>query len=271
MPGSIRSLYSKKHMGKKGMGNPTNEVSKTKDDDDNLQVNISQTQNIIINRKNFSDSLKTLKEYANVNIQHLKEQIKNIFTSVVETINLVSTTTAYKVILDDVKKIFSDIKDVVPGTVAAYFVGCYDDTLFDGPIGCNPKCAASIHPDESQNLCDDLVVIYEENCFKNLNTKISENAYIYVNSSFTKFLPENINQLNNIGIKYARIVYGDEKGSYKEVSALTPLSELPVESSTMTTQSSSATNAQIAFIVILIILIILLILGGIMLFKSRNN
>lgn len=225
-----------------------------------------------LHRKTLREILAELKTQANVSVRQLSAEQTESFRSIVEALRLLYGSQAlYDLVLTDIRNVFNDVKDVKPGTVAAFFIGCFNDDKFPGPMGCSPKCAASLPPSEGTPgyaNCDDLVLIYNEGLFSSLNAKQSIHAYIYIEDvNFSGFTTENIRQLQGAGIENASLIFGNNDGSYREITSATAVTELPkkTENQPTTTQtdssssSSNATGAGVVFAIIIIVIIILLI------------
>lgn len=249
----------------------------------------SQGGSFQLNRKTLKETLFDLKNHANVSVRQLNPDYTESFRSIVEALRLLYGSQAlYDLVLADIRNVFSDVKDVRPGTVAAFFIGCFNDDKFPGPMGCSPKCAASLPPSEGTPgyaNCEDLVLIYTEGLFSSLNIKRSSHAYIYIeDSNFTGFTNENIHQLKDAGIENASLVFGNQDGSYREITSSLSIDQLPhkvetitpTSTSTLTPQSSSVvpqqneptnTGAGAAIAIIIIIIIILLI---VVLYRAYN-
>lgn len=253
-------------------------VYENKDDDqDTYIVKPPNGDSFQLNRRVLKDSLEDLKKLSHIPIRQLNDAHTESFRTIVEALKLLHTSPAlYELILSDIRAIFNDIKDVRPGTLAAFFIGCFNpDDKFPAPMGCSPKCAASLPPSEGTpgySSCDDIVLIYSKELFSSLNNKQSSHAFIYIeNSSFSGFTHENIKQLKDAGIESATLIYGNEEnGSYHEVTSPLPLDQLPHKSeitqTIKTTQiqqndnsASSNSGAGVIFAIIIIIIIILLI------------
>ena len=233
-----------------------------------------------LHRKTLKEALEELKTQANVPLRQLNSQHTESFRSIVEALRLLYGSQAlYDLILTDIRAVFNDVKDVRPGTVAAFFIGCFNDDKFPGPMGCSPKCAASLPPTEGTpgyNNCDYLVLIYSDGLFSSLNEKRSTHAYIYIDDQdFCGFSLENIRQLRDAGIENASLIYGNPDGSYREVTSALPLDQLPrrsdsddsskpnIDSSsnqpTPQDNGNSSNGAGLVFAIILVIIIILLL------------
>lgn len=242
-----------------------------------------------LHRKTLKDTLSDLKTQANVSVRQLSPEHTESFRSIVEALRLLYGSQAlYDLVLTDIRAVFSDIKDVKPGTVAAFFIGCFNDDKFPGPMGCSPKCAASLPPAEGTpgyTNCDDLVLIYSEGLFSSLNEKRSSHSYIYIgDADFSGFTVENIRQLREAGIENSSLIFGNQDGSYREVTSALTLDQLPrkLESETSKLQSSATNNqpapnntensnttsgAGIVFAIIIIVIIILLL---VVLYRAYN-
>ena len=239
------------------------------DDSDGTMIINGEKGSFKVNRHNLRERLVALKSQVSVPIKTLSGAYASNFSSVVEVMKLLHNSPAlYNIILADIQSIFSDIGPTVPGTVGSFFMGCFNNDSFSGPMGCNPKCASSLAPPDGTpgfSSCSDLVLIYEDGFFSALNTLHTPKAYIYIkDSTFNGFTSENIKQLSSVGVQQAVLIYGNDDGSYRELTDPIPIQSLPVSTGSTLTASSSddsstSTAAAIIFGIILALLIIALI------------
>ena len=226
-----------------------------------------------LHRKTLKDTLSELKTHAHISVRHLSPENTESFRSVVEALRLLYGSQAlYDLVLTDIRDVFAVVKDVKPGTVAAFFIGCFNDDKFPGPMGCSPKCAASLPPSEGTpgyTNCEDLVLIYSGGLFSSLNEKRSSHTYIYIDDSdFNGFTSENLRQLKGADITHASLIFGNQDGSYREVMSSLTIEQLPSKADpqvspaqTSDNSTSTATGAGIALAVILVVIVILLIVA----------
>lgn len=220
--------------------------------------------------------LTELKPLANVPVRSLSGEKHNFFHSTVESLRVIfKSPGVYEMALAEIQKVFDDVKDVTPGTVASYFVGCFNDDKFAGPAGCNPKCTSSTPPIDGGSTCEDFVLIYSEGNFSALNEiptsndsvqSTSSHAYIYISDTdFDGFSSDNFTELSRVGISSATLIYGTKDGKYKDIKENIQLNQLPKKSdkksdSDSKSNSSSTQAWAIAILVILIIILLLLVL-----------
>lgn len=208
-----------------------------------------------LHRKRLVKTLKELHQYAHIQISQLNEEQTELLSSTIETTRILYNTNALKdLVLKDIREIYGHIKNPVPGTVGAFFIGCFNNDDFDGPIGCNPRCAASMlkcHDDHVTFECGDTILIYSNRQFKPLNNKVTTHAYIYIDDDkFVKFNNHELGMLNRSGVKSVTMIYGNPDGSYREIT-----NEIQLDYSCLDDSSN------IGWIVLIIILVILLLLG----------
>jgi hypothetical protein len=253
----------------------------TMSSDDSIIID-GDAESFKLNRTALKQNLIDLKPFAHLPGSRLPQQQSANFKVILEVMRtLYGTPAMYDVVLADVHSIYGDLQDVKPGTVGAFFSGCFQNDNFSGPLGCSPKCAASLPPTEGTPgyaNCDDLVLIYDDGAFSSLNDKRSEHAFVYIgDTKFSGFTVNDIRQLRDAGIINVSLIFGDEDGAYKEITAPTVLSQLPTKAgeseiakteATQTSSSSSNTGAGIAIAIIVIIIIILL---AFLLFKNSGN
>jgi hypothetical protein len=253
--------------------------------DDDIYIINNQGNRFKFHRNPLKDTLEELKTQLNVQVRHLSIDHTELFKTIVDALRLLySNHTMYNLVLNDIHTAFSDVKDIKPGTVAAFFIGCFNDDKFPGPLGCSPKCASSLPPIEGtsgyQN-CDDIVLIYSEGLFSSLNEKRSDHAYIYIEDvDFSGFYTENIQQLREAGIENATLIFGNQDGSYREITGTLLIDQLPCKTEDNNTVGQSIktnvqvtndndTNSNSAGMVFIIIIIIIIILLLIVLYRSR--
>lgn len=200
--------------------------------DDDLFVITNKDSSFTLSRNVLKETLYELKGLSNVQVKDLENAHTESFRGVVEALKLVYDVPAiYELVTGDIKDIFSDVTELKPGSVGAFFIGCLKDDKFTGPVGCSPICVASLPHTGVQGYgpCDDLVLIYSGDEFSSLNDKKSEHAYIYISDeNFSGFSKFNINKLVDAGIKTVTLIFGNPDGSYKEIRSPTSLENLPM-------------------------------------------
>lgn len=235
-----------------------------------------------LSRKDLRQALEDLKTQSNIPVKQLAPSYAELLESIFEALKfLYSSKELYGMIHSDIKDIFKDVKKAIPGTVAAFFIGCSVDKDFPGPMGCDPRCAASIPPGESvpgYSDCDDLVLAYINSMFSSINGKKSAHAYIYIgDTNFNGFPVEHIEQLKKEKIEKATLIFAhtDSDKSYKEISSPINIDKLPQKQEqiketnlTQTNDVSCDSSAGIAIVVIIVIVIIVLL---ILLYQSTRQ
>lgn len=235
---------------------------------DNIYIiKTSDNRKLEFDRNSFLDTLKDLKKYSHNPIKILEGDQKEQFTKIMNAVEMLyKTGKLYDLIHTDIQSIYDDVKIVVPGTIAAYFIGCSSNDNFPGPMGCNPKCAASLVPggkDHGEYSCDDLVLMYEnDGSFSSLNRKLSHHAYLFIgNINFKGFTEDNIKELGNANISSVTLVHGKADGTYMDPISPMAVDKLPLISQTQTETTTSTDNgAWLLFIIIIAIIIILLLI-----------
>ena len=227
-------------------------------------------ESLQFHRDSLRDSLQELKQYSHTYLINLDAEHTALLTSIGEVLRILyGTKVLYDLVLSDIRSYFADVTNIKPGTVASFFVGCFNDSTFTGPVGCSPKCVASLQPTEGTPgyyNCEDLVLIYSNSTFNSLNDKHSTHAYIHIEDvSFQGFIPSNIKQLRDAGVEKVSLAYTNPDGSYREITSPLSLDKVPMSAISPSTVDSSDTtpppssSGGVAIAIILIILIILLI------------
>lgn len=260
----------------KGTKDTTYELKKGHD---NIYIIKTDNKKLEFDRNSFVGTLKDLKKYSHNPIRTLDEEQGDSFGKIMNAIEMLNKTgKLYELINNDILSIYDDIKIVIPGTIAAYFIGCSSNDGFPGPVGCNPRCAAALAPggkDPSEYTCNDIVLIYEtDKTFSSLNQKISQHAYIFIRDpNFKGFTEDNIKQLTDAGITSATLIYGREDGTYENIVGPIPTNKLPLESQSQNQNQNATTNSNdnAAWILFIIIISIIIILLFIFLYQSYAN
>ena len=219
-----------------------------------------------LNRNTLRETLKDLKVHHNKQIKDLDSTNTQLFRNIVEVVRLLYGSQAvYDVVLKDIHSVFSDVKSVAPGTVGAFFIGCFTDDKFSGPLGCSPKCASSLPPTEGTpgySSCEDLVLVYSKGTFQSLNEKRTEHCYIYIEDpEFKEFTAENVKQLKESGINSVSLIFGKADGTYGEFQEKLSLEKLPAKAQDVQPkQTTGMSTAGVVFSILMIVLVVLLII-----------
>jgi len=249
--------------------------------DEDIFIIKGQGDSFQLHRKVLKDTLVSLKSQAHVSIRQLNPQNTEYFKSVVEALRLLYGSPAlYDLVLLDIRSVFGDIQNVKPGELGAFFIGCFSESNFNGPQGCNPTCVSSIVPTDGTpgySVCEDLVLIYSDGSFSSLNERQSKHAYVYISEdNFQGFSNANIEQLKEAGLVSISLIFGNPDGSYKEMGSPLTLNQLPksngsvgpMQVSQQTTTDTTDTSDSGAGIVIAVIIIIMIILLLIFLYRG---
>lgn len=247
-----------------------------------------------------SEICDRLVKHYDQNIKSLEGKIQNDFRSMISYVNLLYDTDNYNVIYDIVRDKFKHIKNVKPGTIGAYFVGCLSDVKINGlNPSCTPICTGSMPPSKkysTQNkwsFCDSTVVwgIYDNNSLKlTLLNSIpnSDKGLLFVNvinpNNFSGLNDTEKLQLRNFGLKYIKILgYNQSGNSYTDITtdyvnlndiktrvSIIPSPILQTVNNTLnnTTKSMPSSNTAMLIIIIVVVLVVLFLLWKI---SNRNN
>jgi hypothetical protein len=211
-----------------------------------------------LDRKELINTLNKLHKHAHEFVPQLNKEFHDLLTSTIEATRILYNSKALKnLILDDIKSIYHDIKNPVPGTVGAFFIGCFNDDNFKGPIGCNPRCAASLFGCHNEQIeCSDTVLIFSHGQFTYLNDKKTLHCFIYIEDChFTTFSNHHVQKLKQAGHDEVTMIYTNEDGSFKHVTDRLQLHGLT------TNNDSESSPVWIGLIVIFVIIIILILLA----------
>ena len=225
-------------------------------------------------RDSLVESLKALEKYSTTHTKKLPTEDASLYHKTVEAIKLLySFPSLYELVVSDIRDVFGSPDKVIPGSVAAFFTGCFLDDKFPGQSSCSPKCVSSLQPSENTpgySECEDLVLIYADGEFSSLNDKKSQHCFVYIsdtNDSFSGFSQENISQLKSVDILTVTLIFGDQDGNYTEVTSPIHCDLLPLAEKIGATESNSSSDNTAWTVVLIIILVILLVVLFYFLFK----
>jgi hypothetical protein len=175
--------------------------------------------------------------------------------------------TAVSHIDEIITRIFKDVTVVMPGTVGAYYIGCFiDSTSFTGTVGCSAHCAGSISPSENTmgwEACKYTCFIYTPQNFISLNeTSDITQSYIFIRDTidFKGFTDGEIKNLKNFGVQKAKLVKYVNSAKYTDMtSGFVDLENLPhvkVEKPVTREIPSSSSSSYSMFIILLLIIVL---------------
>lgn len=192
-----------------------------------------------VNISVFKNMLRKLKENLHLNEKDLDETTKKDFKKFKKIIlEKRDNKELYGFILDMVKDEFLDIDDVSPGTIGAYFKGCFSDENLpdDQTKNCSLLCSSSMKPkNEIYKDCDVYVIYITASEFEIINYADSNKAIVYYNGLIpqpknnkgknlsTEYIIDhiltsnNIDELRNLGILVVDIYWGGSSIQYKMV------------------------------------------------------
>ena len=201
------------------------------------------------NHTALSSRLELLKcsQVRNKFVVDLTGRTKDYFDEVKSAVNHLYGTDDYRtiigIIIDKWRDVIEDRRiEIIPGTIAAYFTGCFAIISgFTGNPACLPICAGSVHvPQDTQGceVCKNQSILYLGGEMKKLNDpqQREERKYAYVFVPRTDdfaFTPADIMKLRNYAIESVKVVFYDPSGrGYQSVSeTFIPLADLKVRPS----------------------------------------
>ncbi len=224
-------------------------------DKDDLYIIRHDDKSFYLHRQRLIDTVKQLYAYKHVQISQLEKHQAKLFESTIEATRILyNSHVLKKLILEDIQKIFKNVKTSAPGSVSAFFLACFNDDNFQGPLGCNPRCAASSLGCEAFD-CEDTILVYSNGQFNALNEKQTSHAYIYIESDkFVKFNHLDVQRLKGAQISSVTIIYGNKDGTYRDITYRLNLDQLHTHH-----QNNSASSATIILVIIILLIILALV------------
>lgn len=239
--------------------------------DDSIEpVEIASDQKVVrIDPQAFQAALDKLKDFSEVMVDNLPQNLRTQFGEVVQTLyQTKNKADIYNALVARVNETFKNVSRITPGTVASFFLGC-NGGGFNGPQGCDPRCAASFETKTTENVprCEDAVVALTNSGLKLLNNVVSKHAYVYIPSiSFEGFDETEYNQLQK-NYEHVTLIFESENGkSYKESQHRIATTALPRRvvaagpAAAPLPQQSNTTNNTAAIVITVIIIVILILL-----------
>lgn len=230
-----------------------------------------------INLANIEEDVKYFRTKYNKKSRDLSVKDRGRFSNLIVYVSLLYDTEKYHMIFDIVKKYFSDLENVVPGTIGAHFAGCLDNgqEKNDGiSTGCSITCAGSIpRPkssscDSSANVfCDKSIILadYSDGKYiisRQVNVEGSNNPIVYiVNGSnnfkgFSSSEKDEIKQLSgdrNVDL----ILYNSKTEEYTNISENTKIDDIISRKSSLVKERSDLLTPIIVILIILVIFVLL--------------
>jgi len=177
--------------------------------------------------------IKRLRQNHESEIKKLSGKLKEDFEVLKSHVGLLYDTEEYKVLFEEVKKVFSDLKNLKPNTVGAYCAGCLNQGK-----GCTLICNGAMPVPKTENgweFCNYPIIwaIFQNGNYKfsSMNKNGGTNCVIYMESPETLgFSQEEKNQLKNLGFVNAQLFHAPLDGKeYKIVSKdFVPIDTLPL-------------------------------------------
>lgn len=242
-----------------------------------LKVDLTRIENILTELRNNADK----------QIRNLSPQLQKQYQEIVSYVDALFDTEYFTVFSDLIKKKFSDLKNVQPGTIGAYFGGCLiNPTVSDIPPSCTPICAGSIPPPKSEieqgkwAFCETNVIwgFYDGSKFNltSLNSVPNSNkALLFVNfnspNNFVGLSEEEKNQLSSLNIQEVEIIgYSPDGKNYTRMTTgFVPVSDvksrISVVPSSLNTSlnnnpsSHNSSSMNVALLLLLLFVVLVLI------------
>ena len=212
-------------------------------------------------------TLGKLRSKESLKIDNIKGQTKEDFDLIVTYVNVLYDTSKYHIIFDLVKKHFSDLKKITPGTIGAYLGGCIIDTSFSDTMpGCSVSCAGSLPrpgDEEGWEFCGQTVVWGLHDGKKYTFTKVHEtedptHSILHLNctnyNTCRGFTEEDKKALHDMGIDRVTI-YGYRSNGKDHIK----LTDDPVDVSDIRESGSTSSDSGSAWAILAIIAIMLVI------------
>lgn len=179
--------------------------------------------------RQFDKLCEKFQPMSHMRIKELKGRDKEDFNLMVSYVHLLYGTDYYKHLYRKVKKYFSDLDEVRPGTVGGYFGGCLVKTSFEEQPGCAVSCAGSVprpKDEEGWSFCDKAVIFAENRGYKGYSFSVLKEperpedmdpCYLFVEHTdihdFMGFDKREKAQLEKMGVDRVYLIGCNETGT----------------------------------------------------------
>jgi len=215
------------------------------------------------------NALIRLKEVSDEMIKHITEKDRKDLNFIIRTVYKHQHDQAmYKKIYAVFIEIFGEFKDkLIPGTVAAYIIGCNNSTGHKDEHGCSPTCAGSSpDPDKGLGICSNRVILaipdsLNSYTFTTLQISESFNCLIYIDkkTQFKGFDRKEIEILKNMHVKNAKIVSYDKfSKDLVDLTEMKPIEELQSRISEHIGTIQGKANDGVLYLILLIVFLIII-------------
>lgn len=221
--------------------------------------------------------LNRLREHAFTDKEKLPTALKDDLNTIKQIYMSIDADTGRDQLSCLIDEVFGDINllNIVPNTVAAFFLGCKSSNCSGVPLGCSPQCADSLPSDPNLTgyaPCDASVYLLRDGVLtlSTHGTANNGNAYVYVDAGFTRYSNNVIQRLAQNKVKAVKTVRLDGGKCVQIAADFVPLAKLmshsrPNHDDTMGGMSSNF------WMWVLIILLVILVIGGIWVLSCKNR
>jgi hypothetical protein len=190
----------------------------------------------LIDFKEINESLQRLSTISTKSLKNLNNEELKDYNFLTNNISRLYGTDGYNLLYKEILNHFPDNTNVIPGSVAGYFIGCKATTNFKYGDECSIlhlTGAPFFQDNGEQKLCSKTVYLapYDNGySFSELTIGEKENttAIIYITPPFRGFSHDEINELKAKNIENVIVSYYNENGNQYIVSNVTQTSELPI-------------------------------------------
>lgn len=175
---------------------------------------VSGTDTYEVNTDEILRLAREFRKKADLPILGLDKETFRSFRELTELLSTLRTTDIYPALAQQLHQIYRDVQDAAPGTVGAYFTGCFRDHGFPGAAGCSAHCAGALQPGHSDwEACDTKVLVHQpgqKRPFQVKESPESSEAIIHVqDQSFGGFSTSELDHLERLGITHAQVFLSD--------------------------------------------------------------
>jgi hypothetical protein len=250
----------------------------------------NSTLDDLIDFKEINDSLHRLSTISTKPLKNLSPEEMKDYNLLTSNISRLYGTDGYNLLYKEIVNHFPDEKNIIPGSVAGYFIGCKATTNFTYGDECSIlhlTGAPYFQDNGDQKTCSKSVYLAPFDngyTFSELTVgdKDDTTAIVYITPPFRGFSKNEIFELETKGIKNVIVSYYNENSNQYTVSNITETSALPIRteerldkklirSENGNSSNSSCSMTTIAGIIILLLIIAIVVYIGYRYSKNKSK
>ena len=203
----------------------------------------TESKRITVNLGVLEANINEFREYATTKMSDLPLPMKDKLMAFGKLAGHMHDSSSYESVINLVTTSFGDVSNIVPGTVSAFFYGCFADNNFEGVQHCSAHCSGNLPLPNIRGwqFCDKTVILLTGKGVFDVRHTVDDTkeAIIHViDGEYHGFTHDQILDLKERGIEKVSIdvVNGDR---YELISTSIPVDDLEIAGAVSSSRSSS--------------------------------